>query len=157
LDLTPRVQPLLEQLTDESQILFAAYRDVRTRGRWHDGRVVLLGDAGHAMSPQLGQGANLALLDAWCLAASLAEHDGDVSAALARYSARRRAHLRFYAMASRWLTPLFQADRPLLARPRDAFMHPAARLPWIGRQMVSTLAGSKIGPFRDLPPGELPD
>lgn len=154
--LTPRVEHLLDQLTDPAQVLFAAYRDVRTRGRWHEGRVVLLGDAGHAMSPQLGQGANLALLDAWTLAACLAERDDDVHAALARYSARRRAHLRFYAMASRWLTPLFQADHPVLAGPRDAFMHPAARLPWVGRQMVATLAGAKVGPFRDLPAGEVP-
>lgn len=157
LALTPRVGHLLGQLTDPAQILFAAYRDVRTGGRWHEGRVVLLGDAGHAMSPQLGQGANLALLDAWCLARSLAEHDGDVAAALAGYSKRRRAHLRFYAFASRRLTPLFQADRAFLARPRDAFMHPvAARIGWVNRQMVGTLAGSKLGPFRDLPAGELP-
>ena len=60
------------------------------------------------------------------------------------------------ALASRWLTPLFQADRPLLARPRDAFLHPAARIPWVGRQMVATLGGSKTGPFGELPPGELP-
>ena len=155
--LTPRAEHLLDQLTDPAQVLFAAYRDVRTGGRWHEGRVVLLGDAGHAMSPQLGQGANLALLDAWLLSRSLAEHAGDVAGALERYSRRRRAHLRFYAFASRWLTPLFQADRPLLARPRDAFMHPvAARIPWVGRQMVETLAGSKTGPFRELAPGELP-
>ena len=60
------------------------------------------------------------------------------------------------ALASRWLTPLFQADRPLLARPRDAFLHPTARIPWVGRQMVATLGGSKTGPFGELPPGELP-
>jgi 2-polyprenyl-6-methoxyphenol hydroxylase-like FAD-dependent oxidoreductase len=155
--LTPRADHLLDQLAAPSQVLFAAYRDVRTRGRWHDGRIVLLGDAGHAMSPQLGQGANLALIDAWCLSCSLAEARDDVDAALERYSARRRAHLRFYATASRWLTPLFQADRPLLARPRDALMHPVARrVPWVNRQMVATLAGSKTGPFRELPRGELP-
>ncbi len=37
---------------------------------FHRGNVVFLGDAAHAMSPQLGQGANLALLDADALADS---------------------------------------------------------------------------------------
>ncbi len=155
-DLTAKVEPLLDQLCDPSQVLFAAYRDVRMRGRWHEGRVVLIGDAGHAMSPQLGQGANLALLDAWTLARSLDERS-DVHAALARYSARRRAHLRFYAIASRRLTPLFQADREALAAPRDLLLAPAGKVPWLGRQMVTTLAGAKTGPFSTLTPGELPD
>ena len=154
--LTPRVEPLLEQLRDPEQVLFAAYRDVRTRGRWHEGRIVLLGDAGHATSPQLGQGANLALLDAWTLARCLRDARGDVATALATYSARRRAHLRFYTVASRWLTPLFQADRPVLAAPRDLLMGPAARIPWVGRQMVATLAGAKTGPFGTLPADALP-
>ena len=153
--LTAKVDPLLDQLCDPGQVLFAPYRDVRMPGRWHEGRLVLIGDAGHAMSPQLGQGANLALLDAWTLARSLDEHAG-VHAALARYSARRRAHLRFYAIASRWLTPLFQGDREALAAPRDGLLHPAGRIPWLGRQMVGTLAGAKTGPFSALAPGELP-
>jgi 2-polyprenyl-6-methoxyphenol hydroxylase-like FAD-dependent oxidoreductase len=153
--LTRRADPLLDQLHDPSQVLFAPYRDVRTRGRWHAGRVVLLGDAGHATSPQLGQGANLALVDAWALARSLDE-ERDVGAALARYSARRRAHLRFYAIASRWLTPVYQAEHELLAWPRDRLLAPAARVGWLRRQMLATMAGAKTGPFATLPASELP-
>jgi 2-polyprenyl-6-methoxyphenol hydroxylase-like FAD-dependent oxidoreductase len=153
--LTAKVDPLLDQLCDPGQVLFAPYRDVRMPGRWHEGRLVLIGDAGHAMSPQLGQGANLALLDAWTLARCLDEHAG-VHAALARYSARRRAHLRFYAIASRRLTPLFQADHEALAAPRDLLLVPAGRIPWLGHQMIATLAGAKTGPFSTLGPAELP-
>lgn len=35
------------------------------------GRIGVIGDAAHAMSPQLGQGANMALLDAWAFSQSL--------------------------------------------------------------------------------------
>jgi len=55
--------------------------------RWHDGRLVLLGDAAHAMA--LGQGANCALVDAVVLTAELAATTS-VPAALERYTRRRR-------------------------------------------------------------------
>ncbi|GAA0714221.1 FAD-dependent monooxygenase [Dactylosporangium roseum] len=42
---------------------------------WSSGRVVLIGDAAHAMSPNLGQGANCALVDAVALAACVAEQE----------------------------------------------------------------------------------
>ena len=43
---------------DVGQLTDAAYRDV-LMPRWHEGNVVYLGDAAHAMSPQLGQGTSL--------------------------------------------------------------------------------------------------
>ncbi|WP_018654133.1 FAD-dependent oxidoreductase [Actinomadura flavalba] len=54
---------------------------VRCR-RWADGRLVLLGDAAHAMAPHLGQGANGAILDAFALT---------VAPSLTAYERRRRA------------------------------------------------------------------
>lgn len=54
---------------------------------WHKGRVVLAGDAAHAMLPFMAQGASQGLEDAWVLAACLADHP---DTALERYQALRR-------------------------------------------------------------------
>ncbi len=60
--------------------------------RWSAGRVVLLGDAAHAMLPHQGQGANQTIEDAVVLADCLARAASDgVVCALARYEAQRRA------------------------------------------------------------------
>jgi anthraniloyl-CoA monooxygenase len=61
---------------------------VRNR-RWHDGNVVLLGDAAHTAHFSIGSGTKLAMEDALALAASLHEQ-GDVGAGLRAYEAERR-------------------------------------------------------------------
>jgi len=68
---------------------------------WHRGPAAILGDAAHPTLPFLAQGANMALEDAWVLAAALQEHS-DPSAALAAYQAERRPRtLRIVEMANR--------------------------------------------------------
>ncbi|GAB2587534.1 FAD-dependent monooxygenase [Streptomyces capparidis] len=64
------------------------------------GRVALLGDAAHAMTPNLGQGACQALEDAVVLAAALAA-EPTVESALARYDAERRPRSQSVARAAR--------------------------------------------------------
>jgi len=66
--------------------------DLRRVPVWRSDRVVLLGDAAHAVSPASGQGASMAMEDAATLGRSLAEV-GDVPAALAAYEQRRRARV----------------------------------------------------------------
>lgn len=72
----------------------AAYRDAIPQ-RWWRGRAALLGDAAHAMSPQLGQGVNMALVDALALAARLRDA-ATTEAAFAAYAHERRAHMSAY-------------------------------------------------------------
>ena len=121
----------------------AGYRDAIPTG-WSRGRAVLLGDAAHAMSPQLGQGVNMALVDALALAEALEQSDS-LAAAFSVYEAARRAHLAAYHRFSRWLTPLFQSDRDALARVRDAAFLPMGRLPIARGQMLRVLAGTQQG------------
>ena len=59
--------------------------------RWHDGRVVLLGDACHPMTPYMAQGAASALEDAAVLARCIAQADrSDIERAFALYEATRK-------------------------------------------------------------------
>jgi 2-polyprenyl-6-methoxyphenol hydroxylase-like FAD-dependent oxidoreductase len=131
--------PLLEQITSLDQLTWARYHDV-VMPAYHTDRCVVIGDAAHATSPQLGQGTNLALLDAVALASAL-HKERDVPAALAAYSRSRARHLRYYGQASRWLTPLFQSDLRLLPWLRDMTMAIGSRLPIAGPLAVETLVG----------------
>ncbi len=148
--LDPRALPMVEPLGSTDEVLFATYWDV-VLSRWHAGPVVFVGDAGHAMSPQLGQGANLALVDAWVLSECLAG-EPDVHGALARYSRRRRAPLAYYQLASRLLTPLFQGEARLGAWLRDIGLSLASRLPFVRRRMVRTMLGVERGLIRASEP-----
>lgn len=64
--------------------------DIPTTPRWHNDRMVLVGDAAHAASPAAAQGASMALQDAVALAAALHEHT-DPAAAFTAYETQRRA------------------------------------------------------------------
>ena len=57
---------------------------------WHSGRVVLAGDAAHAVAPSSGQGASMAIEDAVVLGRCLAERPGDLPGALGEYERIRR-------------------------------------------------------------------
>ena len=81
------VPELLDQLSDPAQVHVAPIEQVAAE-RWGRGAVVLVGDAAHAMSPNMAQGASLAFEDALVLAGCLGEA-GSVADALAGFVARR--------------------------------------------------------------------
>lgn len=142
----PEVSVLLTEIDSPQQLNRARYRDVVMHAPVH-GRMVFLGDAAHAMSPQLGQGVNMALLDAEALAQTLAT-SSSTDEALQAYARSRRAHLAVYQRLSRWLTPLFQSERRALAVLRDLGFGPLARLPLARGQMLKILTGTKAAWWR---------
>jgi 2-polyprenyl-6-methoxyphenol hydroxylase-like FAD-dependent oxidoreductase len=153
-DLAPHAGFVLDQIDGPEDVLFAGYHDV-VMWPWHTRGVVYLGDAAHAMSPQLGQGANLALFDAWTLAAAVEEEKGDVVRALDRYTRAREAHLGYYQLVTRYLTPFFQSDYDVLGTLRDLAFPTMNKIGLLNRAMVLGMCGTADGhPWRRL---ALPD
>jgi 2-polyprenyl-6-methoxyphenol hydroxylase-like FAD-dependent oxidoreductase len=87
--------PELVAATPPDQVLHNDMLDIDPLPSFVKDRVVLLGDAAHAMTPDLGQGACQALEDAVVLAAAVADDD------LERYDRERRARVQPMAAAAR--------------------------------------------------------
>jgi 2-polyprenyl-6-methoxyphenol hydroxylase-like FAD-dependent oxidoreductase len=90
-------------------------------------RVALLGDAAHAMTPNLGQGACAAIEDAAALAALVSEYD-EVPAALAAYDRQRRKPTARLVRRSRLMGDLGQLENPVALASRDAVLRLAGGL-----------------------------
>jgi len=142
----PEAEPLLGQIRSLEQLVYTRYRDV-SMPYWHEPGCVFLGDAAHATSPQLGQGANLALWDAMELGAALGGA-ATLDEGLAAYSRARRAHLRYYQLATRALTPLFQSDSRIFGWIRDVVFPMSSWLGPLRRRMVRSMSGIDRGIVR---------
>lgn len=90
----PSIRELAEQITDDSGVVYRPLEAVMLDGPWHKGRVVLIGDAVHATTPHLGQGAGMAIEDSIVLAEELSRH-ASPGAAFAAYRERRFERCRY--------------------------------------------------------------
>jgi 2-polyprenyl-6-methoxyphenol hydroxylase-like FAD-dependent oxidoreductase len=95
----PQIQALASQIVDDEGVVYRPLEGMMLHGPWHAGRVVLLGDAVHATTPHLGQGAGMAIEDAIVLADELTRAD-DVPAAFTAYRARRYERCRYIVESS---------------------------------------------------------
>jgi 2-polyprenyl-6-methoxyphenol hydroxylase-like FAD-dependent oxidoreductase len=121
------IRTLAEQIVDDAEVVYKPLEAIFVDGPWHVGRVVLLGDAVHATTPHLGQGAGMAIEDAIVLAEEL-ERAETPQEAFPRYRERRYARCRYIVEASKGI-----GDSQLgLAPPADQ-----AR---IVREMFQTIA-----------------
>ena len=143
----PDFAPFADQIIDPAQMTLATYRHGTLRRPWSSG-LVHIGDAAHKASPQLGQGANMALLDALALTLSLDLAEGD--AALALYAAARRWHVRVYQMMSAAFTPQYQSDSHILPFLRDNLFFPLSQIPPVPRLLTAIVCGTMLPPVGRL-------
>lgn len=111
------IAALIER-TPDAAILRTDISDRRPVTRWHERRGVLLGDAAHPMTPNMGQGAGQAIEDAAVLDRCLATDT--IDAALRRYETLRVARANSIVRGSRTLGALGQLQHPLAVWIRDA-------------------------------------
>jgi len=90
-------------------------------GPWHEGRVGLIGDAAHAMTPNMGQGAAMALEDAMVLVELLRE-GAATGEALPRLHARRVDRVRWVQAQSRRIGRIGQLEGAIACRTRNALL-----------------------------------
>ena len=76
------------RITDESEIVYRPVYSLLVPSPWYRGRILLIGDAAHATSPHVGQGAAMAIEDAVVLSEEVTSSD-DLRGALDRFMARR--------------------------------------------------------------------
>ena len=96
----PMIQELRELIVDDDEVVYRPLEWLFVEGPWSKGRVALLGDAVHATTPHLGQGAGMAIEDSIGRADELARAD-DPAVAFERYRARRVERCRYVVEASR--------------------------------------------------------
>lgn len=95
----PAIQALAQDITQDSAVVYRPLEGLLVEGPWHKGRIVLLGDAVHATTPHLGQGAGMAIEDSLVLADELSRHD-DIETAFTAYHARRFDRCAYIVRAS---------------------------------------------------------
>ncbi len=142
-DFYPECQPILESIQSKSQATFGKYRKGAVHPTYDDHHL-FLGDAAHPMSPHLGQGLNIALLDAYSFAKAF-EEEPTWQAACRRFKGQRSCHLSYYRFVTGMLAPFFQSDAAWRGHFRDAVLPWFHRLPWIRGQMALTMTGLKRG------------
>jgi salicylate hydroxylase len=114
--------------------------DLAPLERWHTNRVVLMGDAAHAMVPHQGQGANQTIEDAIALADCLAGA-GDLASTLGGYEALRREHTARVQRWSRRAADLLHIpDGPEIAARDAVFRELYSGLAWIHSHDVNATA-----------------
>ncbi len=95
----PAIAALAAEITVDEEVVYKPLETLLIGGDWHKGRVVLLGDAVHATTPHLGQGAGMAIEDSIVLAEEIAAHDTP-EAAFAAFRARRFDRCKYIVDAS---------------------------------------------------------
>ncbi len=147
--LWPEMQPFVEQVTAPDDLTLAQYGHGTLRNPTSPG-IVHIGDSAHRASPQLGQGANMALLDALSLARALERWP--ISQAPQAYARARRWHVRAYQLASAVFTPMYQSHSRILPPLRDRVLFPLSQMVLVRGVLTHLVCGTMLNTGTD--PGD---
>jgi 2-polyprenyl-6-methoxyphenol hydroxylase-like FAD-dependent oxidoreductase len=112
--------------TAPEQLIWNDIADLKPLKHFVYGRIVLLGDAAHATTPNMGQGACQAIEDAVVLAQCL-QQEPELAVALAKYEKRRKARTAKVIRLSRTLGEVAHWPNPLLGKLRNALFRAMPR------------------------------
>jgi 2-polyprenyl-6-methoxyphenol hydroxylase-like FAD-dependent oxidoreductase len=116
------VPEILEGLDDPNEIFHGHYNDL-TMKKWHKGRVVLVGDAAHAILPTAGGGVSMAMESAAVLADELTRADSKyIEQSFESYITRRRARVAKIQNQSRMMGKYVFTDNRFVSSARDFLM-----------------------------------
>ncbi len=110
--------PALIEATEPADIIKSDARDRNPLRKWGVGCVTLLGDAAHPITPNVGQGACMAIEDAACLA-KLLSGPTDVAAAFRSYEAMRNPRTAYVARQARRIGMIGQWENPWIVKGRN--------------------------------------
>ena len=139
LALWPETAGLLGTISSQEQMTIASY-DHHTLSLPFGSNIVFIGDSAHSTSPQLGQGANMALLDVFALTNALATAV-DAQSAFASYAQTRRRHVQIYQAMSLIFTPFYQSDSRIYPFLRDNLVATASKFSPIQKLLANIVAG----------------
>ena len=166
--LWPALAPFVRQITHHSQMTMARYSHGQLLKPYAE-QLVFIGDSAHRASPQLGQGANMALLDAYALATSLKKfalpqnsshlcsspqtssaQPASLNKALKAYATARRNHVMIYQTMSWAFTPMYQSNSKLLPFLRDRLFAPMSKVPPVPKILTSLVKGTMVDACKGL-------
>lgn len=142
--LWPELVPFIDQIQSHDQMTLARYTHGTLR-KFYTNSMAFIGDAAHCASPQLGQGANMALLDAYALAECLKTLP--VKQALFAYHNARKTHVRVYQTFSWMFTPMYQSNSRILPLLRDWILAPASQIPPFPQILTRLVRGNLVKPY----------
>lgn len=127
----PRVMALADQITDPAGVVYKPMENLMLPAPWHKGRVLIIGDAAHATTPHLAQGAAMAIEDAILLAELLAANR-PLDAILDEFMARRFVRAKFVVDSSdkiaRWEMEGWDGIKNPNARPGELLHEATVKL-----------------------------
>jgi 2-polyprenyl-6-methoxyphenol hydroxylase-like FAD-dependent oxidoreductase len=126
----PRLAPLIERIGEEAR--YDRFEYIRLK-RWSAGRVAVIGDAAHAIPPNIGQGAGCAMMNALSLAVYLDEFSGTEQALAAWERAERPLTNHTQRISLLFGMPAFWPPKL-----RELFYSAAARSRWLTEMRTRT-------------------